>query len=65
MATIVYNQTGKYLPPNISILGISFIPGENEVSSEQLTEIRQIIKNDRLLKHYLDQKILILKDSVI
>ncbi|MFQ4141662.1 hypothetical protein [Chlorogloeopsis sp. ULAP02] len=62
MATINYKQTGKYLPPEIFILGICFVPGVTEISSEQLTEIRTIIKSDRLLQHYLEQKILIIKD---
>jgi hypothetical protein len=62
MATIIYKQTGKYLPPQITILGISFIPGENEVSSEQVTEIRHFIKSDRLLNHYFEQKILTIHD---
>jgi hypothetical protein len=62
MATVKYKQTGKYLPPNILILGMCFVPGVTEISSEQLTEIRQFIKNDRLLQHYLKQKILIIQD---
>lgn len=62
MATVNYKQTGKYLPPNIVILGMSFVPGVTEVSWEQLTEIRRFIKSDHLLQHYLKQKILILQD---
>ncbi|WP_322746069.1 hypothetical protein [Nostoc sp. LEGE 06077] len=62
MATVKYKQTGKYLPPSILILGMCFVPGETEISSEQLTEIRDCIKNDRLLQHYLKQKILIIQD---
>ncbi|KYC37105.1 hypothetical protein WA1_46590 [Scytonema hofmannii PCC 7110] len=62
MATVNYKQTGKYLPPKIFILGICFVPGITEISGEQLTEIRQFIKSDRLLQHYLEQKILILHD---
>ncbi|MBF2003898.1 hypothetical protein ACF3DV_22295 [Chlorogloeopsis fritschii PCC 9212] len=62
MATVNYKQTGKYLPPEIFILGICFVPGVTEISSEQLTEIRTVIKSDRLLQHYLEQKILIIKD---
>ncbi|NWF60486.1 MAG: hypothetical protein HXY43_14790 [Fischerella sp.] len=62
MATVNYKLTGKYLPPNISILGICFVPGVTEISSEQVTEIRQFIKTDRLLQHYLEQKILIIQD---
>ncbi|AKG20928.1 hypothetical protein [Calothrix sp. 336/3] len=62
MSTLIYKQTGKYLPPNILILGIAFPPGENEISSEQLVEIRQIIKSDRMLKHYFDQKILSIRE---
>jgi hypothetical protein len=63
VATVKYKQTGKYLPPSILILGIDFVPGETEISSEQLTEIRQFIKSDRLLQHYLKQKILIIQDD--
>lgn len=62
MATVKYKQTGKYLPPNILISGISFVPGITEISGEQLTEIRQLIKSDRLLQHYLEQKILIIQE---
>ncbi|MFB2772852.1 hypothetical protein ACE1AT_26815 [Pelatocladus sp. BLCC-F211] len=62
MATVNYKLTGKYLPPQIFILGICFVPGVTEVSSEQLTEIRQFIKSDRLLQHYLEQKILIIQE---
>ncbi|MBW4432241.1 MAG: hypothetical protein KME28_11035 [Pelatocladus maniniholoensis HA4357-MV3] len=62
MATVNYKLTGKYLPPQIFILGICFVPGVTEVSSEQLTEIRQFIKNDRLLQHYLEQKILVIQE---
>ncbi len=62
MATVNYNQTGKYLPPNIVISGISFVPGVTELEPEQVTEIRQLIKNDPLLQHYLKQKILIIRD---
>lgn len=62
MATVKYKQTGKYLPPNILILGICFMPGITEINGEQLTEIRQIIKSDRLLQHYLEQKILIIQE---
>jgi hypothetical protein len=58
MSRITYKQTGKYLPPQIDILGIYITPGDNEITSEQLTEIREIIKSDRMLKHYFDQKIL-------
>ncbi len=64
MAIVNYNQTGKYLPPNIVIAGMSFVPGITEVSAEQLIEIRQAIKNDSLLQHYLKQKILILRESI-
>ncbi|RAM53389.1 hypothetical protein BLD44_003515 [Mastigocladus laminosus UU774] len=62
MAKVNYKLTGKYLPPQIFILGICFVPGVTEVSSEQLTEIRRFIKSDRLLQHYLEQKILIIQD---
>lgn len=62
MATVKYQQTGKYLPANILISGICFVPGITEINGEQLTEIRQLIKNDRLLQHYLRQKILIIKE---
>jgi hypothetical protein len=62
MATVKYKQTGKYLPPNILISGISFVPGITEISGEQLSEIRQLIKSDRLLQHYLEQKILIIQE---
>ncbi|MGJ5676468.1 MAG: hypothetical protein ACR9NN_23180 [Nostochopsis sp.] len=62
MATVNYKLTGKYLPPQIFILGICFVPGVTEVSSEQLTEIRKFIKSDRLLQHYLEQKILIIQE---
>jgi hypothetical protein len=62
VATVNYKLTGKYLPPQIFILGICFVPGVTEVSSEQLTEIRQFIKNDRLLQHYLEQKILVIQE---
>lgn len=62
MATVEYKQTGKYLPPNILILGISFVPGITEISSEQLTEMRHFIKNNRLLQHYVKQKILIIQE---
>lgn len=62
MATVNYKQTGKYLPPQILILGIPFVPGVTEVSSEQLIEIRKFIKSDRLLQHYLEQKILVIQD---
>ncbi|AFY99301.1 hypothetical protein [Calothrix sp. PCC 6303] len=65
MATIIYKQTGKYLPPQITILGINFIPGENEVSSEQVTEIRHFIKSDRLLNHYFEQKILTIREHPV
>jgi hypothetical protein len=62
VATVKYKQTGKYLPPNILILGICFVPGVTEISNEQLVEIRQFIKGDELLQHYLKQKILIIQD---
>jgi hypothetical protein len=62
VATVKYKQTGKYLPPQIFILGICFVPGVTEINSDQLTEIRQFIKSDRLLQHYLEQKILIIQD---
>lgn len=62
MATVKYKQTGKYLPPKIFILGICFVPGVTEITNEQLIEIRQFIQTERLLKHYLKQKILIIQD---
>lgn len=62
MGTINYKLTGKYLPPQIVILGICFVPGVTEISSEQVNEIRQFIKTDRLLQHYLEQKILSIRD---
>ncbi|MUG95894.1 hypothetical protein F7734_27500 [Scytonema sp. UIC 10036] len=62
MATVNYKLTGKYLPPQIFILGICFVPGVTEISSEQVNEIRQFIKSDRLLQHYLEQKILSIRD---
>ncbi|TWH62629.1 hypothetical protein [Dulcicalothrix desertica] len=62
MATLNYKLTGKYLPPQIFILGICFVPGVNEISGEQVNEIRKFIKTDRLLQHYLDQKILSIQD---
>lgn len=62
MATLNYKLTGKYLPPQIFILGICFAPGVTEISSEQVDEIRRAIKSDRLLQHYLEQKILIIQD---
>ncbi|WP_460201142.1 hypothetical protein [Scytonema sp. NUACC21] len=62
MATLNYKLTGKYLPPQIVILGICFVPGVTEISSEQVNEIRQFIKTDRLLQHYLEQKILSIRD---
>lgn len=62
MGTINYKLTGKYLPPQIVILGICFVPGVTEITSEQVNEIRQFIKTDRLLQHYLEQKILSIRD---
>jgi hypothetical protein len=62
MATVKYKQTGKYLPPNILISGICFAPGITEITDVKLTEIRQLIKSDRLLQHYLEQKILIIQE---
>lgn len=62
MATVNYKQTGKYLPPNILILGICFVPGITEISSEQLIQMWHFIKTDRLLQHYIKQKILIIQE---
>ncbi|KAF3886958.1 MULTISPECIES: hypothetical protein [Nostocales] len=62
MATLNYKLTGKYLPPQICILGICFVPGATEISSEQVSEIRKFIKSDRLLQHYLEQKILSIQE---
>ncbi len=62
MPTVNYNQTGKYLPPNIVISGISFVPGVTELEPEQVAEIQQFIKKDPLLQHYLKQKILVIRN---
>lgn len=62
MATLNYKLTGKYLPAQIFILGICFVPGVTEISSEQVNKIRQFIKTDRMLQHYLQQKILVIRD---